>query len=45
VGEFEKPRFFVYREKICAHARSGIEGCNRCLEVCSTGAIRATAIT
>ncbi|HXM83050.1 MAG TPA: 4Fe-4S binding protein [Burkholderiales bacterium] len=41
VGEFEKPRFFVYREKICAHARSGIEGCNRCLEVCSTGAIRA----
>jgi len=41
VGEFEKPRFFAYREKICAHARSGIEGCNRCLEVCSTGAIRA----
>ncbi|HSU64458.1 MAG TPA: 4Fe-4S binding protein [Burkholderiales bacterium] len=41
VGEFEKPRFFVYRERICAHARSGIEGCNRCLEVCSTGAIRA----
>src|SRR2546425_606375 len=40
VGEFEKPRFFAYREKICAHARSGIEGCNRCLEVCSTGAIR-----
>src|SRR2546425_2946009 len=41
VGEFEKPRFFVYKEKICAHARSGIEGCNRCLELCSTGAIRA----
>src|SRR2546425_4502904 len=41
VGEFEKPRFFAYREKICAHARSGIEGCTRCLEVCSTGAIRA----
>ncbi|HEY6821448.1 MAG TPA: 4Fe-4S binding protein [Burkholderiales bacterium] len=40
VGEFEKPRFFSYREKICAHARSGIEGCTRCLEVCSTGAIR-----
>ncbi len=36
VGEFEKPRFFSYREKICAHGRSGIEGCNRCLEVCST---------
>lgn len=41
VGEFEKPRFFSYKEKICAHARSGVEGCTRCLEVCSTGAIRA----
>jgi len=41
VGEFEKPRFFQYREKICAHSRSGVPGCNRCLEVCSTGAIRA----
>ena len=40
VGEFEKPRFFRYREKICAHARSGITGCTRCLDVCSTGAIR-----
>ena len=41
VGEFEKPRFFQYKERICAHARSGITGCNRCIEVCSTGAIRA----
>jgi ferredoxin len=41
VGEFEKPRFFQYREKICAHGRSGQQGCSRCLEVCSTGAIRA----
>lgn len=41
VGEFEKPRFFQYNERICAHARSGIEGCTRCLDVCSTGAIRA----
>ncbi len=41
VGEFEKPRFFQYKERICAHSRSGIEGCNRCLDVCSTGAIRA----
>lgn len=40
VGEFEKPRFFQYKEKICAHSRSGVAGCNRCLEVCSTGAIR-----
>jgi ferredoxin len=41
VGEFEKPRFFRYREKICAHSRSGRQGCNACIDVCSTGAIRA----
>jgi ferredoxin len=41
VGEFEKPRFFKYREKICAHSRSGREGCNQCIDVCSSGAIRA----
>jgi len=41
VGEFEKPRFFHYREKICAHSRSGQEGCNLCLEVCSSDAIHA----
>jgi ferredoxin len=41
VGEFEKPRFFQYREKICAHSRSGKEGCNACIDVCSSGAIRA----
>jgi len=39
VGEFEKPRFFQYREKICAHSRSGRPGCNRCIDVCSSGAI------
>jgi ferredoxin len=39
VGEFEKPKFFVYREKICAHARSEIAGCTRCIDVCSTRAI------
>jgi ferredoxin len=41
VGEFEKPKFFQYREKICAHSRSGKEGCNACIDVCSTGAISA----
>ena len=40
VGEFEKPRFTGYREKICAHSRSGRSGCNRCIDVCSTGAIQ-----
>ena len=39
VGEFEKPKFFVYNERICAHSRSAKQGCNKCLDVCSTGAI------
>ena len=39
VGEFEKPKFFVYNEKICTHGRSGIVGCTQCVDVCSTRAI------
>ena len=38
-GEFEKPKFFEYQEKICAHGRSEITGCTRCIDVCSTRAI------
>jgi ferredoxin len=38
-GEFEKPKYFEYKEKICAHGRSEITGCTRCIEVCSTRAI------
>jgi ferredoxin len=41
VGEFGKPRFTQYRERICAHGRSGKTGCTQCLDVCSTGAISA----
>ena len=41
VGEFEKPKFFVYKEKLCAHSRSEITGCNQCIDVCSTKAISA----
>jgi len=39
VGEFEKPKYFAYRENICAHSRSQVTGCNKCIEVCSTQAI------
>ena len=39
IGEFEKPKYFVYNEKICAHGRNGKVGCNACIDVCSTGAI------
>jgi len=41
VGEFEKPRFFAYNAKLCAHSRSAKAGCNNCLDTCSTGAISA----
>jgi heterodisulfide reductase subunit A-like polyferredoxin len=40
VGSFEKPKFFNYKASICAHSRSGQPGCNLCIEVCSTAAIR-----
>lgn len=41
VGEFEKPKYFAYNDKICAHGRNGKVGCNACIEVCSTGAIES----
>ncbi|MGJ7495592.1 4Fe-4S binding protein [Variovorax sp. RT4R15] len=39
VGEFEKPKFFDYRQKLCAHSRNEVVGCNACIEVCSAHAI------
>jgi len=39
-GEFEKPKFFSYNARICAHSRSGQDGCNQCIDVCSSGAIQ-----
>ena len=39
VGEFEKPKYFSYNEKVCAHGRNGKVGCSSCIDVCSTGAI------
>ncbi len=41
VGEFEKPKFFAYKESICAHSRSKKTGCNKCIDICSTKAISA----
>ena len=41
VGEFEKPRFFAYEARICAHSRSAKPGCSNCIDTCSTGAIAA----
>jgi ferredoxin len=38
-GTFEKPRYIAFNEELCAHSRSGIVGCHRCLDLCPTGAI------
>ena len=39
VGDFDKPRYITFTEGLCAHSRSGIIGCRRCLDLCPTGAI------
>ena len=44
-GEFEKPKFFKYKQKICAHSRNERVGCNACIEVCSAKAISSEAKT
>jgi ferredoxin len=38
-GTFEKPRYIAFTEHLCAHSRSNIVGCHRCLDLCPTGAI------
>ncbi len=43
VGEFEKPKFFHYKPKLCAHSRNEQIGCTACIDVCSTRAIRSEA--
>ena len=42
-GEFEKPKFFRYQHKLCAHSRNEQIGCTACIDVCSTRAIRSDA--
>jgi ferredoxin len=39
IGNFEKPRYVAYDPALCAHSRSGIVGCTRCLDLCPTSAI------
>lgn len=43
VGEFDKPKFFQYQSKLCAHSRNQQTGCTACIDVCSTRAIRSDA--
>ena len=38
-GTFDKPRYIDFTADLCAHSRSKIVGCRRCLDLCPTGAI------
>jgi ferredoxin len=39
IGTFEKPRYINFTSSRCAHSRSRITGCTRCLDLCPAGAI------
>ena len=39
VGAFDKPSYVTFAADLCAHSRSQIVGCRRCLDLCPTGAI------
>jgi ferredoxin len=38
-GVFDKPRYIDFNNDSCAHARSRVVGCRRCLDLCPAGAI------
>ena len=42
-GTFEKPKYFDYNSSICAHKRSGITACTRCIDACPADAISSLA--
>ncbi|MBT4907706.1 MAG: 4Fe-4S dicluster domain-containing protein, partial [Rhodospirillaceae bacterium] len=39
VGEFEKPIYVSFTETLCAHSRSAVTGCTKCLDICPASAI------
>src|SRR5215469_7036002 len=39
VGSFDRPRYITFEPELCAHSRSRIVGCHRCLDLCPTSAI------
>jgi ferredoxin len=43
VGEFDKPKFFTYKPKLCAHSRNEQIGCTACIDVCSAKAVSSDA--
>ncbi|WP_139480179.1 4Fe-4S binding protein [Bradyrhizobium ivorense] len=40
VGSFDKPKYINFTASLCAHSRSKLTGCHRCLDLCPTSAIR-----
>lgn len=38
-GSFEKPKYFTYDARLCAHDTGSVRGCGACLDVCGAGAI------
>jgi ferredoxin len=42
-GEFDKPKFFHYQQRLCAHSRNEQIGCTACIDVCSAGAVKSDA--
>jgi ferredoxin len=39
IGNFDKPKYINFTANLCAHSRSNLTGCHRCLDLCPTGAI------
>jgi ferredoxin len=39
IGNFDKPKYINFTAELCAHSRSGLTGCHRCLDLCPTSAI------
>lgn len=39
VGSFDKPKYINFTAELCAHSRSNLIGCHRCLDLCPTRAI------
>jgi ferredoxin len=38
-GDFDKPKYFAYKERLCAHSRNQLKGCTACIDICSAKAI------
>jgi ferredoxin len=43
VGEFDKPKYFNFDARLCAHQSSGITGCTACIDHCPAHAVYTDA--